>query len=142
MQDSYHFCKHKIVTKTCVTQNMLRFPILLRPWRPLAPNSITDAPTFFRSPTCVSLSKNNGFCVFERSAKGLLLLFVGFFFIVFLPRAPSAVHLVQRFPMFQRWHVFVLFVFVTVCLRFFCSFFGVLFRKSLPFTRKTTLSGF
>ena len=80
MRDSYHFCKHKIVTKTCLTQNMLRFPILWRPWRPSAANSITDASTFFRSPTCVSFSKNHGFCVFDRSAKGILLLFVRFIF--------------------------------------------------------------
>lgn len=53
---------------------MLRFPIHLRPWRPLAPNSIFDASTFFRSPTCVSYGKNNCLCVFDRSANTLLLL--------------------------------------------------------------------
>ena len=45
MQDSYHFCNHRIVTKTSVTQNMLRFPILLRPLRPSVTNSNTAATT-------------------------------------------------------------------------------------------------
>ena len=71
-----------------MTQHMLRFPILLRPWRPLATNSITDASTFFRSPTCVSYSKNNGFCVFERSASTLLLLLFRFTFSHFSSEGP------------------------------------------------------
>ena len=67
---------------------MLRFPILLRPWRPLATNSITDASTVFRSPTCVWYSKNNGLCVCELSANTLLLLFFRFVFSRFSSEGP------------------------------------------------------
>ena len=40
--------------------------------------------------------------------------------------------MVQRFPVFQRWHVFVLFVRMTVCVRLFCSVFGCFFSKTSP----------
>ena len=47
MQDSYTFCKHIIATKTWVTQNTLRFPLLLRPWTPYGINAFPFFSLFF-----------------------------------------------------------------------------------------------